>query len=660
MTSTTSFREFMREWKALYGWNLRRSRGISLLYFGLIVLVGPVLAFLAGASQNYSMVSLRNMIPVYCGLTMPFTMAFVLVFSIQRFGYMHNKRSVDLYHSMPVRRVPMLLASWSAAVTGLLLPLLADIFLFFLLGLTIEMGDFRLLMLDYFRLFGSQMFLAVVCLTFCMLMAVCSGTTMDMVTSIVLTNFFYPLVIFMVMLLGSWLLPGFNDSYSPTLITALAPFPAMIVSMLFAGDYIDALFGYHYTGDNPWVFWIWWICLLAVLLASSLWLYSRRKSESAESDLAFPVPKILLRFLSSAAVGLLGGTVLYLINNGQVYFFVGFFCFSIMAHIVTEALYSRGLKHIVRTLPSYGAMALCVVVLYLCAATGFFGYDTWMPQNVKSASIYPGWAREELGSSWSCDSAPIGLYTDSNGIIAQRDRTIFTQPQHIETIQEIHKNLINSRKTAGSPFYSFVVNGSNTTFVYDTPSGTVSRNIISNLYVIDTKASALLKSLWNTEEWKKQTLPYIIDSRGVDSVWIHASEALDSYENLDEYSESISSPDTEYSEEYFYGKDIQCEPTQQEIEKLLSLLQGEIESGTFLTADTTSNQKYLYLQINVSQYFRLTKDSPWYDLAPEYEGSLVLQRYQYGSPDFIISPEMEDTYSYLLELVEKYSEATAQ
>ena len=42
-----------------------------------------------------------------------------------------------------------------------------------------------------------------------MLMAVCSGTTMDMVISIVLTNFFYPLVILMVMVLGSWLLPGF-------------------------------------------------------------------------------------------------------------------------------------------------------------------------------------------------------------------------------------------------------------------------------------------------------------------------------------------------------------------------------------------------------------------------------------------------------------------
>lgn len=660
MTSTTSFREFMREWKALYGWNLRRSRGISLLYFGLILLVGPILAFLISASQSDSMVSLRNMVPVYCGLTMPFTMVFVLVFSIQRFGYMHNKRSIDLYHAMPVRRTPMLLASWSAAVTGLLLPLLADIFLFFLLSLTIEMGDLRLLMLDYFRLFGSQMFLAVVCLTFCMLMAVCSGTTMDMVISIVLTNFFYPLVIFMVMLLGSWLLPGFNGSYSPTLITALAPFPAMIVSMLFAGDYMDALFGYDYTGDNPWVFWIWWICLLVAMLLSSLWLYTRRKSESAESDLAFPVPKVLLRFLSSAAVGLLGGTILYLINNSQVYFFVGFFCFSVMAHIVTEALYSRGLKHLVRTLPSYGAMALCVVILYLCAATGFFGYDTWMPQNIKSASVATSWYPEGASSDWSFASNPIQLSTGENKEIALRDRVIFDEPQHVETIQEIQKALINSRKPEGSPFYSFVVNGTNTSFTYDTSSGTVNRNIISNVYDFDTKASALLKSLRTTEEWKSQTLPYVLDSEGVDSIWIQSNGGLDSYENLEEYSGSVASPDTEYSEEYFQGKDIQCQPTQKEVEKLLSLLQQDVEEGALSEVYDTFDEKSLHLQINVSRYFRLTKESPWYELAPEYEGQLVQQRYLYGTPEFIISPEMEDTYAYLLELVEKYSEAASQ
>ena len=77
----------------------------------------------------------------------------------------------------------------------------------------------------------------------------------------------------------------------------------------------------------------------------------RRKSESAESDLAFPVPKLLLRFLCSAGVGLLAGMVFYLVSTSTVSFFFGFLFFSIMAHAVTEALYSRGLKRFVRTLP---------------------------------------------------------------------------------------------------------------------------------------------------------------------------------------------------------------------------------------------------------------------------------------------------------------------
>ena len=229
MTSTTSFREALREWKALYGWNLRRSRGMALLYFGLILLAGPVLLFLAGSvsSTGLSNSAVRSMATVSGALSLPITMIFTLVFAIQRLGYMHNKRSVDLYHAMPVRRIPMLLAAWSASATVLLLSLLADVVMMILSAVILGCYDIDVLTVEYFRIFGSQMFFAVVCLTFCMLMAVCSGTTMDMVISIVLTNFFYPLVILMVMVLGSWLLPGFNGNYSMTLLTALAPFPAM-------------------------------------------------------------------------------------------------------------------------------------------------------------------------------------------------------------------------------------------------------------------------------------------------------------------------------------------------------------------------------------------------------------------------------------------------
>lgn len=660
MTSTTSFREFMQEWKALYGWNLRRSRGISLLYFGLLLLAGPVLTFLVCSVSSYPQNTLSSIVPVNSGLSLPLTMIFTLVLAIQRFSYMHNKRSIDLYHAMPVRRTPMLLASWSASLTGLLLPLLADVLLLFFTNVWFSQGAwYNIPLKDFVFLFGSQMFMAAVCLTFCMLMAVCSGTVMDMVISIVLTNCSYPLVIFMVMLLGSWLLPGFNGSYSLTLITALAPFPAMIVSMLFAGDYIGPLFGYDNVVDNPWVFWIWWICLLVAMLISSLWLYSRRKSESAESDLAFPAPKILLRFLCSAAVGLLAGMVFFIIVNTTTSFFIGFILFSLMAHAVTEALYSRGLRRFVKTLPAYGAMVLCVTVLYLCAATGFFGYDTWMPQNIKSASIATSWYQEGINPSWSCSSNPIYLFTESKGEIARRDRMVFTEAQHIETIQEIQKNLINSRKPEGSPFYSFIANGTHTTFTYDTPSGTVTRNISSSMNDFDEKAYALLKNLQNTQEWKNQTMPYVIDSKGVDSIWIRANKGLDSLAGLNESGGDIISPDIEYSEEYLESNSIQCEPTQEEIEKLLSFLKKDIEAGAFLKTENTFNEEFLYLDIDISRYFRLTEDSPWYELAPEYKGQIVQQRYQYGSTEFIISPEA-DTYAYLLELAEKYGEATAQ
>ena len=43
-----------------------------------------------------------------------------------------------------------------------------------------------------------------------------------------------------------------------------------------------------------------------------------------------------------------------------------------------------------------------------------------------------------------------------------------------------------------------------------------------------------------------------------------------------------------------------------------------------------------------------------YELAPEYEGKWVRQVYTYGSSQLIIAPEMEETYAYLQQLMEKY------
>ena len=645
MTSTTSFREALREWKALYGWNLRRSRGMALLYFGLILLAGPVLLFLAGSvsSTGLSISAVRSMATVSGALSLPITMIFTLVFAIQRLGYMHNKRSVDLYHAMPVRRIPMLLAAWSASATVLLLSLLADVVMMILSAVILGCYDIDVLTVEYFRIFGSQMFFAVVCLTFCMLMAVCSGTTMDMVISIVLTNFFYPLVILMVMVLGSWLLPGFNGNYSMTLLTALAPFPAMVIGLIMAGKYTETLLGSGYHWGTPAFFWGWWVLLLLVMLGVSLWLYTRRKSESAESDLAFPVPKLLLRFLCSAGVGLLAGMVFYLVSTSTVSFFFGFLFFSIMAHAVTEALYSRGLKRFVRTLPAYLAMVLCVVILYCTAATGFFGYATYLPETIQSASVQSGYSAN-FGNTWAVDRSPIALRSDSNlsvKPIAVRDQVTYKDPSNMMVVTEIQKMLVSSRKPENSAFYPFLPSGTVTRFTYQTPSGTESREIRADPYLSNEELERLWELLYESDEWKEQTFPYVLDPKGISQIWIQSDKL------------SISTYGIQYQET------VPVTPTEEERLTLLELLQKDVQRGDVFYQYQDNDTESLYVELDISREFVLTKDSPWYELAPEQEGQWVQQYWEFGTPQIVVSPDMTETYDFLQTLIEKYGGTAA-
>ena len=645
MTSTTSFREALREWKALYGWNLRRSRGMALLYFGLILLAGPVLLFLAGSvsSTGLSISAVRSMATVSGALSLPITMIFTLVFAIQRLGYMHNKRSVDLYHAMPVRRIPMLLAAWSASATVLLLSLLADVVMMILSAVILGCYDIDVLTVEYFRIFGSQMFFAVVCLTFCMLMAVCSGTTMDMVISIVLTNFFYPLVILMVMVLGSWLLPGFNGNYSMTLLTALAPFPAMVIGLIMAGKYTETLLGSGYHWGTPAFFWSWWVLPLLVMLGVSLWLYTRRKSESAESDLAFPVPKLLLRFLCSAGVGLLAGMVFYLVSTSTVSFFFGFLFFSIMAHAVTEALYSRGLKRFVRTLPAYLAMVLCVVILYCTAATGFFGYATYLPETIQSASVQSGYSAN-FGNTWAVDRSPIALRSDSNlsvKPIAVRDQVTYKDPSNMMVVTEIQKMLVSSRKPENSAFYPFLPSGTVTRFTYQTPSGTESREIRADPYLSNEELERLWELLYESDEWKEQTFPYVLDPKGISQIWIQSDKL------------SIDTYGIQYQETF------PVTPTEEERRTLLELLQKDVQRGDVFYQYQDNDTESLYVELDISREFVLTKDSPWYELAPEQEGQWVQQYWESGTPQIVISPDMTETYDFFQTLIEKYSGTAA-
>ena len=52
-------------------------------------------------------------------ILIPLLLVFLVVSTIQTFQYMHKRRSVDLFHALPIRRTPLLLGNMAAIGTVL-------------------------------------------------------------------------------------------------------------------------------------------------------------------------------------------------------------------------------------------------------------------------------------------------------------------------------------------------------------------------------------------------------------------------------------------------------------------------------------------------------------------------------------------------------------
>ena len=155
----------------------------------------------------------------------------------------------------------------------------------------------------------------------------------------------------------------------------------------------------------------------------------------------------------------------------------------------------------------------------------------------------------------------------------------------------------------------------------------------------------MLKELTNSQEKKEQTLPYLLDYRGVGSI------SIDTY-GVD----AFGSADVETAEGVGYDGTVEVLLEDGQAKKLLELLQeaiAEYDIPTEMEWDTGwQEESGFYLHLDVSGFFRLTEDSPWYALAENHVGEIVRQSFEYAgsTASLYISPEMTQVIDYLREL----------
>ena len=133
----------------------------------------------------------------------------------------------------------------------------------------------------------------------------------------------------------------------------------------------------------------------------------------------------------------------------------------------------------------------------------------------------------------------------------------------------------------------------------------------------------------------------MLDPKGISQIWIQSDKL------------SIDTYGIQYQETF------PVTPTEEERRTLLELLQKDVQRGDVFYQYQDNDTESLYVELDISREFVLTKDSPWYDLAPEQEGQWVQQYWEFGTPQIVVSPDMTETYDFLQTLIEKYGGTAA-
>ncbi|MDY4813757.1 MAG: hypothetical protein SO152_07915, partial [Ruminococcus sp.] len=457
--------------KSVFSDSLRRFLPFSIAYWALLVYVYPIseginylqLHFMKNVVSDFGG-KLADNANIYVFECVYLAMIFATVISFIAFSYLHNKRSMDFYGSMPVSRRTQFFGRMVAVVASTIVPLIIvclignGVVLF--RGFEDAVSAF---LCGTVGILGNIAFIAFI--------AVCCGTVGHSIVTYILISGVYPVCVLVLTLYPQMVLPGMSGfsnfgefPVSPVVLSLLSPFIAPICAYGsgLIENVLNALISSSTisTGTTVSVFYyVWWIVFTAGLVVATYFLVKKRKSESAQSGFAFVFPSVAIKFFTSVTTGLLMGLILASISSipyvgGEVssvsyiiLFSIGIIIGTIISHIILHLIYHRGMSGFGKWMILYGCEALVSLIFFAIVTTGMFGYVTRVPdvEDVKSVEI----------TFSSCVDPEIKIKGKNPQIYSTSD------PESIKSIIEYHSAVAQEYEKQCSGIYTPVENYGN-------------------------------------------------------------------------------------------------------------------------------------------------------------------------------------------------------
>ncbi|MBH1942038.1 hypothetical protein I5677_14140 [Mobilitalea sibirica] len=363
----------------------RRIWTIALSMLGFFILLPLNLAMRLGQDSlldwEWIQRQLLSVLGVKFELMFLFTIAGAVVCGLSGYFYLHSRKKVDLYHSVPVRRETLFAFSYLNGLLIYLVPYIINIILSFVVLqfndrmntklFTTAMSTFGFNVLFYLLIYTTVIIAVMLTGNF---VISCFGTAV---------LFFYGPVL---MAVKEMFFSGFfstyyqNNNVDSMILRFLSP----------VGVYFDTANNLNQGREQGLAIRLSIVFIVTILLIGlSVYLYKKRPSEAATHAMAFAISKPIIKFLLVIPVSLGGGIVFQQITDrGSIGWFVFGMIFTLLlSYAIIEIIYNFDIRSAFRHKGQLLACAGIVAVIAVIFHFDLFGYDNYIPKKDKIESM---------------------------------------------------------------------------------------------------------------------------------------------------------------------------------------------------------------------------------------------------------------------------------
>ncbi|WP_250278631.1 hypothetical protein [[Clostridium] colinum] len=476
---SSNFKVFKQEYKN-YIW----ASALTIMMFIFVKIVVPLLNFsnyltIKNVDNERFMEKLLTLNDYLIGEYMLNKMIIILlaiILAISIFSYLHNRKQVDFYHSLPISRNSLFFIKYLLGIV-IVVPIIiiSNIVLYGILKIILGENLLQFRYVLKFISFDILFFITIYSITV-FSSIICGSTIASLMLTFILINIFSIVVV---------VVDGLSQIVFKNLIDLSYLFeytvkynPVLCYFSLI--DSINHTSMYNINFGKIDIF-ITYIIITLVIIIISLILFKARKSEKSNTCIAFKYAKTIIKYFIVCVGSILTGMLFYLISENSLLLYLGIVMGCIILHCIVEIIYDFDFRAIFKNWYSIICCAIICLVIIFSYKFDIFKREDYVPDIEKISNV--------------------SIMINANNVLNNELNNIQDE-DIIKNINDLHKIFIN-KKNNNNNNNNKVEDTYNFNITYKLRNGKIlCRNI--NFSYSDYEATNILKNILNNKKYIKE------------------------------------------------------------------------------------------------------------------------------------------------------------